>query len=138
MANKFFTVLEHIGVDVEKFFKSPVAAEIETEGLDIATMAFPALTPLFKGLGAAIATSQAFAQKINPTGNTDSQVVAMSLTAGQQAFNAYQQATGSVIETPTQAAIIKQLIQLVGLIPAPTIGSPVAVAPATPAPTPAL
>ena len=119
MSNKFTSILDKVGDGLKKFFTSPVAADVEDTGIAIAEVAFPALDPLLTGIKGAIAQAQALAQAANPAGETTAQVTALVLADAQQVFAAYEQATGTTIETSQQQAIINLFLQMLDTIPAP-------------------
>jgi long-subunit fatty acid transport protein len=125
MSAKFVTVLDKIGDGIKWFFTNPVAKDIETTGISIAEIAFPAVTPLLTGIAKVLATAQGLAT-VNTTGDTTSQVTALVLADAQQLFTEYQQATGTTIETPQQQAIISALVALLNEIPGASNTTPVA------------
>lgn len=132
MSSGFVSILKDIGSGLKKFFTSPIAADIETDGLDLAEIAWPSLTPLLNGLKSSIATAQTLAAAANTSGETTSQVTALVLADAQEAFNAYQTATGTTIETAQQEKIVQAFLALLDSVPS-SAASP---APA-PAPAPA-
>lgn len=117
--NKFVTILDDIGTGLKKFFSSPVTAEVATDGIDIAEIAFPQLDTLWNGLKSSIAAAQALAQSANPNGETTTQVTALVLSDAQQVFQAYGAAQNPpvTIETPQQTAIINAFLNLLKQIP---------------------
>lgn len=130
VADKFVSLLDHIGDGLKKFFTSPVAADIESGGISIAEAVWPGLTPLLGGIQASIAKAQALAAAANVTGDTTAQVTALVLNDAQQSFAAYEQASGTTLETAKQQMIIQLVLNLLQNLPAPTN-----VAPAAPAST---
>ena len=128
MANKFITLLDHVGEGLKKFFESPVAADVENFGITVAEAAWPGLTPMLSAVQAAIAKAQALATAANVTGDTTAQVAALALADAQQAFNTYQQASGTTLETAQQQIIVQLVLNLLKQLPAPP--SPASTAPA--------
>lgn len=118
MADGFVTILDKIGDGLKKFFTSPVASEIEQGAISVLDIAFPAVSPLLSGIGKALATAQALAAQAVPKGETTAQATALALSYAQEAFTAYETATGTKIETAQQQVIIQKLLALLAEIPA--------------------
>ena len=140
MPNGFVSLLDHIGDGLKKFFTSPIVADLENVGISIAEVAWPGITPLLSAVQASLAKAQALAAAANVAGDTTAQVAALTLADAQAAFTAYEQASGTTLETAQQQKIIQLVLQLLGSLPAPTStasapAAPVAsAAPAAPAP----
>ncbi len=120
MANKFVSVLDHIGTGLKDFFENPVTEEVAQGGISVAELAFPEFDTLLGGLSKSLAVAQALAQAANVSGDTTAQVTALALADGQTIFNTYQQATGVTLETAQQQAIVAGLLNILKLLPAPT------------------
>jgi hypothetical protein len=129
VTSKFVSLLDHVGEGLKKFFTSPVATDIEETGITIAEAAWPGLTPMLSAVGASIAKAQALATAANVSGDTTAQVTALALSDAQQAFDVYEQTSGTTLETPQQQAIIQDVIALLGKLPAPGAAAPAAPAP---------
>jgi hypothetical protein len=134
VADKFVSLLDHIGEGLKKFFTSPVAADVEGAGITIAEAAWPGLTPLLSGIQASLAKAQALAAAANVTGDTTAQVTALTLADAQQVFATYQQTSGTKLETAQQNAIISLLIQMLQNLPAPPSNARAPAAPAAAVP----
>ncbi len=135
MANKFVSILDTVGSRLEAFFKSPLAANIETDGIDIAEIAFPQYDLLWTGLKASIAKAQSLASVANPQGATTAQVTALVLGDAQSVFQEYQTVTNTTIETAQQKKIIQGALALLAELPSPvTTSAAQAPVPAQPSP----
>jgi len=120
MTSAFVKDLDRVGAALKKFFTSPLAADVESVGISIAEVVWPGATPLLTALQASIAKAQALAAAANVTGDTTSQVTALVLSDAQQAFQAYEQASGKTIETSQQTEIIQLVMNLLNSLPDPT------------------
>lgn len=118
--NPFVNVLDKVGDALKWFFTNKTVEAVEQGGIEIAEVAFPALTPLLSGIGKSLATAQGLASAVNISGDTTSQVTAIVLADAQQVFQAYQAATGTTLETAQQQAIIQAFINLLSIIPGST------------------
>jgi hypothetical protein len=132
MANKFVSLLDHVGEGLKKLFTSPVALDIEDIGVSLAETAWPGLDALWTPLGAAIAKAQVLASAANTGGDTTAQVSALVLSDAQQVFQAYEQASGTKLESTQQEAIVQLFLKLLTSLPAPTNTAPAPAAPAAP------
>jgi hypothetical protein len=112
-------VLDKVGEGIKWFFTNKTAEEIESTGLSIAEIAFPAVSPLLTSIQKSIAAAQGLAANV-PTGLTITQMTALIVADAQAAFAEYESASGSVIETKQQQAIVSLLIQLLQNLPGAT------------------
>jgi len=119
MADKFITALDKVGDALKWFFTNKTAVEIESGGLQIAEIAFPAVAPLLSAVQKSIATAQGLAANV-PSGLNTSQMTALVMSDAQAAFAEYETATGSKIETTQQQSIISLMISLLQNIPGST------------------
>lgn len=126
VTNKFVSLLDHIGDGLKKFFTSPIAEDVEADGIGIAEAVWPGLTPMLSAVQASIVKAQALAASANVTGDTTAQATALVLSDAQQAFTAYEQASGTTLETAQQKTIIQLVLQLLANLPAPTSTAPAA------------
>ena len=128
MSNAFVSALDKVGDGIKWFFTNKTAVDIEEGGLNIASIAFPALSPLLGGLSKSLAVATGLAQTAQTSGDNTAQVTALVVADAQQVFQEYEQSTGSTIETPQQQAIVNAFIALLQTIPGAA-----ATTPATPA-----
>lgn len=116
MANAFVTVLDKIGEGIKWAFTNKTATTIETDGIDIAEIAFPAVAPLLNGVAKSIAVAQGLAATV-PAGLSTAQMIALVASDAEAAFTEYENTTGTKIETAQQSSIITALINLLSSIP---------------------
>jgi len=134
MADKFVTALDKVGDALKWFFTNKTAVEIESGGLQIAEIAFPAVAPLLSAVQKSIATAQGLAANV-PAGLNTTQMTALVMSDAQAAFAEYQTATGSKIETTQQQSIISLMISLLQNLPgSTTVTAPVTASASSTAP----
>jgi hypothetical protein len=130
--NKFESILKDVGKGLLFVFTNKTAKSIESGGLNLASLIWPGLSPLFAGLSRAIANAQAQAQ-VSTTGLSESEIIALICQDAQADFQ-----TAGITETARQQAIVAAAIALIDEIPsgsvnAAVVGTAVAQAAAAPA-----
>ena len=123
MSNKFITWLDNVPAELKKFFTNPVVEDVAQDGLGIATLVDPALAPLFGGLSSAVSKAEALAAAANVQNGSGAQKLALATADAQAVFQAYEQATGVVLESAQQTAIINSVVALLNTIPSSTLGT---------------
>ena len=119
MSNKFVSILKDVGKGLLFIFTNKTAEAIEAGGLNLATLIWPGLTPLFTSLSNAIAKAQAQAA-VSTSGLTTEQVIALVLTDAQADFQA-----AGITETERQQAIVATAIAFIDEIPSGSVNATV-------------
>lgn len=134
MASKFLSWLDNVPKELKKFFTNPVVDDTIISGLGIAGLVDPALAPLFNGVAASITKAEALAEAANVQSGSGAQKLALAVADAQQAFQVYEQATNSKLESAQQTAIVNAIVALLNNIPAQN--STVTTPSTTPTPAP--
>jgi hypothetical protein len=137
MSNKFVSILKDVGKGLLFIFTNKTAEAIESGGLNLATLIWPGLGPLFIAISNSIAKAQAQAA-VSTDGMSTEQIIALVLSDAQTDFQA-----AGITETARQQAIIAAAIALIDEIPSGSVNAAVVsaavnqvAAPATAAPVP--
>jgi len=122
MSNKFVSILKDVGKGLLFIFTNKTAQAIESGGLNLATLIWPGLTPLFTALSNSIAKAQAQAA-VSTEGMSTEQIIALVLTDAQADFQ-----TAGIAETARQQAIVAAAIALIDEIPSGSVNAAVVTA----------
>jgi hypothetical protein len=119
MSNKFVSILKDVGKGLLFIFTNKTAEAIESSGLNLATLVWPGLAPLFATLSNAIAKAQAQAA-VSTAGLSTEEVIALVLTDAQADFQ-----TAGITETARQQAIVAAAITFIDEIPSGSVNAAV-------------
>ncbi len=120
MSDKFLTWLENVPAELKKFFTNPTIDNAIVGGLGIASLIDPALTPLLSGVSAAVVRAEALAAAANVQAGSGAQKLSLAIEDAQSAFQSYETATGTKIESAQQTQIINSIVALLNNIPSVT------------------